>query len=46
MFAASLSFLLGNLFHNSVGRGNGNLFMMIVGMVLALHNISRAYEKD
>jgi O-antigen ligase len=39
MFAASLSFLFGNLFHNSVGRGNGNLFMMIVGLALALLSI-------
>jgi len=39
MFSASLAFLFGNMFHNSVGRGNGNLFMMIVGVALALQGI-------
>jgi O-antigen ligase len=39
MFASSLAFLFGNMFHNSVGRGNGNLFMMIVGMFLALQSL-------
>jgi O-antigen ligase len=40
-FSASVSFLIGSLFHNSVGRGNGNFFMMIVGMALALQNLSK-----
>ncbi|MCK5306499.1 MAG: O-antigen ligase family protein [Candidatus Omnitrophica bacterium] len=38
----SLSFLVGNMFHNSIGRGNGNLFMLIVGMALALNSIYKA----
>lgn len=43
MLASSVAFLFGNMFHNSVGRGNGNLFMMIVGMALALQNL---YKRD
>jgi len=38
---SSLGFLLGNLFHNSIGRGNGNMFMMIVGVALVLESIYR-----
>lgn len=43
-FTASVAFLIGNLFHNSVGRGNGNMFMMFVGLGLALQSIYRGRE--
>jgi len=45
LLASSVAFLVGNMFHNSVGRGNGNFFMILVGVGLALSSISRSYEK-
>lgn len=46
LLASSVAFLVGNMFHNSVGRGNGNFFMILVGIGLALSSIKRSHAKE